>query len=345
MTTIALQERDARAAASTVRVNVTLASGETKNILFNDLQKELTEFELRENMPLVVQQLADAYCDADEQGNDEGRNSNYAALMLCKWFWIYKWSRNSSSLGLVSTEYFEWIHNAFSATFYYRSWRPLRHDAKAEKETGQVVWIQNPQYKPEEVNAADKSINYFLSAERGRRYQDANKDKRKGNYQTSSIDESYEEDGYSVLDREGLSTECKDYTGAHSLIQLLLNQHKYTEAIILDSIAYGNSVKQNKYNYDFQSYVYNDESEQYELENKTAVRYDEQYNERSVVKYLRNIDNETFAKYFTSEYEVPDSEILLTCANELSKGNIKREIEKALMSLKANPELLAFLLK
>ena len=73
MTTIALQERDARAAASTVRVNVTLASGETKNILFNDLQKELTEFELRENMPLVVQQLADAYCDADEQGNDEGR--------------------------------------------------------------------------------------------------------------------------------------------------------------------------------------------------------------------------------------------------------------------------------
>ena len=40
MTTIALQERDARAAASTVRVNVTLASGETKNILFNDLQKE-----------------------------------------------------------------------------------------------------------------------------------------------------------------------------------------------------------------------------------------------------------------------------------------------------------------
>ena len=70
-----------------------------------------------------------------------------------------------------------------------------------------------------------------------------------------------------------------------------------------------------------------------ELENKTAVRYDEQYNERSVVKYLRNIDNETFAKYFTSEYEVPDSEILLTCANKLSKGNIKREIEKALMSL------------
>ena len=147
------------------------------------------------------------------------------------------------------------------------------------------------------------------------------------------------------MDREGLSTESKDYTGAHSLIQLLLNQHKYTEAIILDSIAYGNSVKQDKYNYDFKSYVYNDESEQYELEDRSAVRYNEQYNERSVVKYLRNIDNETFAKYFTSEYEVPDSEILLTCANELSKGNIKREIEKALMSLKANPELLAFLIK
>ena len=92
MTTIALQERDARAAASTVRVNVTLANGETKNILFNDLQDELTEAEIRENMPLVVQQLADAYCDADEQGNDAARNSNYAALMLCKWFWIYKWS-------------------------------------------------------------------------------------------------------------------------------------------------------------------------------------------------------------------------------------------------------------
>ena len=91
--------------------------------------------------------------------------------------------------------------------------------------------------------------------------------------------------------------------------------------------------------------MYNDESEQYELEDRSAIRYNEQYNERSVVKYLRNIDNETFAKYFTSEYEVPDSEILLTCANKLSKGNIKCEIEKALMSLKANPELLAFLIK
>ena len=345
MTTIALQEKDARAAASLVKVSVTKSNGEVKTILFNDMQEELTAEEIRLNSPLIVQQLANAYCDADEQGNDMARNSNYSALMLSKWYWIYKWIGNSSSLGLSSTEYFEWLHNALSACLYYRSWRPLRHDAKAEEETGQIVWMENPQYKPEEVNAADKSFNYFLSAERGRRYQEANKDKRKSNYQTSSIDESYEEDGYSVLDRAGLSTDAKSCTGAHALIQLLLNQSKYTEAVILDSIANGTSVKQDKYEHEFQSYEYNDEKQEYELVDKKATRYNEQFNERSVVKYLREIDNENFTKYFTGEYEVPDSEKLISCVQKLIKGNIRREIEKALMSLKASPELMSFLVK
>lgn len=301
---------------------------------------------------LTKDELGNGYCDWDEiasftEDDDEReraeikRSQYWAAIMLRYWYKIFGWIPECKSLNLPVIEYFNWLNQSLEGVFYYRSWRPRRrikpNDPKSE-------WIDNPQYKPDEENCFDKSVNYFCKAQKGRIYQEFNKDKRKANTQAMSIDKTFDEDGYSILDREGLSTEGSGYNGIKSLINLFLENDNGIAAVILDTIAYGDSIKEEKHKYDY-TYVIesNDENKEDEVVTETNYRYAHEFNERKVVKQLSGINETYFIEHFNKEYKVKDYHSILDKIKSLNNGNLHSEIQKTLLTIQQRPELLQFL--
>lgn len=295
---------------------------------------------------LSKNELANLYCDydeiynftKDEQEKDRAalmRSSLWAALLLRYWFKIYQWQKNSTSLGLGLIDFFTWLADSLRDAFYYRSWRKIRWDANTNG------WISNPQYVDDE-NAADKSINYFCGAKRGKEYQAANKDRRKANYQSLSIDTTFDEDGYSILDREGLCNSGGGYNGIKSLINLLLGEDKGIEAVIVDSIAYGDSIKEDKHKHTFMMQELDENGNQTEVE-ETCYRYSHEFNARKIVKFLSELNEKYFTEYFIKNYDIKDYKPIYEQIKNCSNSKLYKEIEITLNRIKDNPEYLNFL--
>ena len=143
---------------------------------------------------------------------------------------------------------------------------------------------------------------------------------------------------YSVLDREGLCSEAHAYNGIKALVNFLLEQGKNTEAIIIDSIAHNDCIKEEKTKY---TYTTIDEETKEEVE-ETNYRYSHQFNPRKLVRQLNEINEQYFTEYFNKEYKVKDYKTILTNFKKLDNTKLYKEIEKTLMSIKQNPSLLAF---
>jgi len=305
----------------------------------------LTDAERKKNVRELKRFVTRKYCEwdkinalsTDPQEKEKAQrymSAYWAAILLAYWGKIYDWKNNSFSLNLPDTDYFDWLNDSLKDAFCYRSWMTTRrlHPKQYDSE-----WIDNPNYVEDE-NAADMSINYFCGARRGKEYQKANKDKRKANYQNVSIDQSFDEDGYSILDRKGLSSDPKEYNGIKSLINLFLSENKLVEAVILDMIAYGDSVKEDKNKIVLPNTITEDEED-----NEEVYRYTYGFNERKVVKQLNQINDNYFTEYFNKEYKVKDYKPILEKLKKLSNGKLHTEIQKTLISIKQNPDLLQFI--
>lgn len=300
----------------------------------------LSDSERKKNIRELKRFVTKKYCEWDEytalatdpvevEKGERYKSAYWAATMLAYWGKIYDWKSTSLSLNLPDTDYFDWLNDSLRDAFCYRSWMKRR---RLHPKDPNSEWIDNPNYIEDE-DAADKSINYFCAARRGKEYQAANKHKRKANYQNLSIDNTFDEDGYCILDREGLSTAGSGYNGVKSLVKLFLEENKVIEAVILDTIAYGDSVKEDK-----QKYVNTVEEDE-----DVNYRYSHEFNERKVVKQLNEINEQYFTDYFNKEYQVSDYKSILDKLKSLTNGKLHNEIQKTLMSIKQKPELLQFI--
>jgi len=298
---------------------------------------------------LTKNELGNGFCDWDEissttKDEDERERAEimksryWAAIMLRYWYKIPKWILESKSLNLPPIEFYNWLHGSLHDAFYYRSWRKLR---RARPNDPESEWIDNPQYTDMDNCVFDRSVNFFCAARRGKEYQAANKDKRKANTQAMSIDKTFDEDGYSILDREGLSTEGSGYNGIRSLINLFLEEDKLVEAVIIDSIAYGDSLKEDKNKYIYTYMDKNEKGEDVEV-SETNYRYAHEFNARKVVKQLTELNDKYFTEYFTKEYNVKDYHPILEKIKSLDNNKLYKAIEKTLMSIQQSPELLKF---
>ena len=300
---------------------------------------------------LTKSQLANGYCDAEEAGDETLRSAYFGALCLRYWYKIFEWNINSSSLGLQITDFVDWLVDGINDALYYRSWRPLRHENGL---TG--PWIENPQYKayrekwmaehPDDVDgdpdAADRSINFFLGAKRGKEYQAANKDKHKANFGGNcySIDNTYDEEGHSMLDRnEALACGGPELSVITDIINNYLSRGKAIEALIIDAIANGDSYKQNKTK-DTRVVRSVDLEGNETIEEEKFYRYISVFDARRVVKHLNEIDETFINSYFSTHYKVSNPEKILPELRSLNNTKLYKALERTLLGLKANPELI-----
>lgn len=321
---------------------------------------------------LSKSELANLYCDWDEKSwfaTDEEekakaemmRSAYWSAIMLRYWYKIFEWMSSSASLGLEQSEFYMWLHESLCDAFYYRSWRPHRFDDKEKDENGKRIkkWVEvNPQYvdymnkwretHPEatgpDPDAADRSINFFTAAKRGKEYQAANKDKRSSNFGNKcySIDNSIDEDGHSMLDRDiNFATEMKTFSPVYDLVSLFLSENKNLEALIIDSIANGDSMKSEKKK---KMVTYHEMVDGKEEEIEDEVTYTtSNYNERKLVAYLNSLDEDFFANQFSKMYKITDYKPLYEQLKSLNNGKLYRAIDRTLEMVRQNPKYLSIL--
>ncbi len=57
-------------------------------------------------------ELANGYCKADEEKDEQKRSQYWSALMLRYWYKIYEWIENSKSCKLQPEDFVDWLHNS-----------------------------------------------------------------------------------------------------------------------------------------------------------------------------------------------------------------------------------------
>lgn len=324
---------------------------------------------------LSKSELANMYCDADETSwftkdpVEKGRaekikSACWAALMLRYWYRIYEWRSNSKSLQLEDVDFYGWLYESLRDAFYYRSWRPHRFPTiKVKDENGDVheqrTYAEvNEQYEtylkkwheqhPDSIggdpDAADRSINYFVGAKRGKEYQAANKDKRKSNYgnKTYSIDGTYDEDGHSMLDRDiNFAIGAKEYSPVAELVKLFYEENNMLGALIIDSICNGNSMKEYKRLNEWDEKITNANGEK-EVVHMKANNYVYTFDPRKLVAFLNDLEDNDIKVWFSKTYGIANVQPLLDSFNAIKGNNNKlyKAITTTLETIRQTPRLM-----
>lgn len=303
-------------------------------------------------------ELANGYCDADEnalKAKADGdfdqaeeyemlRSAYYSALMLRYWYKIFEWQKNSYTLNLDPTDFVDWLSDSLYVAFYYRMWR---YEYQAIVKEGKFIEykldkngnkIPNLYYYIIDPNAPDKIINRCCGSMRGRVFQFHNKDKRKIDIQTYSLDSMIDEEGDYAINYSGAYTEDnRPYThGAYSLVQMLLDRGETLEALIVDSIAYQDTFKKQKTTI-IKKEINNETGE--EIKIKDVAVYN-MFDPRKLVKHLNTIGEE-FIYLFCQNYQITNTigNTLLTNLKSLSNVKLYKIIEKTLSEIKQTPEM------
>ena len=170
--------------------------------------------------------LANGYLEAEASGNEFMQDAYIAALMLRHWKDIrnlYSACRTCDSKNDM---------NDFTTIIYDR----IMYAFKYKK------WIDNPKLN------AQQCINQAISTERLNQFYFSNLDKNRANANTDSLDRvinAGHDDRETTLADTIASDECVGYTKADFVVQTYLSENKIIEAIVIDTIANGDTVKSN----------------------------------------------------------------------------------------------------
>ena len=248
--------------------------------------------------------LADGYCKARDEDNDYEKDLFISALILRFWYVIGKLAEKSPNMGTDNTEFFNWLFEAIEYACKYRKW-------------------QDPENK---VNA-QQCINQCIETIRLQHYYQANLKKHKCNYNTVSLDAVYgdDENGTSLLDTiedEDETSRTDSFLGARdtrNFIQRYINKKKIIEAIILDTIAFGDSQKEIKHTKKQINTYIDEETGEEKTEEEKVTTYTSEFWEFKCVQNLSKLAPE-YANYFLENYDVKPEE-LFAALETIRKAN------------------------
>jgi len=174
-----------------------------------------------------IDELADAYCDAVDQCNEELKNVYISALILRFWYTIDKmYKANTVAPSLEYEDFFWWLYEAIEYACKYRGWRD-----------------------PNKKLNAQQCINKCIDTIKLQKYYDLRLDKRKAVNHSCSMETPLGDDSDKTI---GDMLEAEEYVDDHSsddailLVQSYINRNKIIEAILLDNIAFNDVQKHSK---------------------------------------------------------------------------------------------------
>ena len=172
-----------------------------------------------------------------EKENDESlRDAYFSAIMLRYWGNIGKFYIQSKSSGFTIEDCYSWLVEAIRIGLKYRRWKDP----------------DNPLSK--DPNAPDKVINRCLFSIRRYHYYLSNRDKRKINHTTLSLDQyitdEHPEDHNTLLkSNEDFYASTKEDLDSYFLIKHYFDCHKYLEGFTLNLLCTSSCIYKSKVNF------------------------------------------------------------------------------------------------
>lgn len=176
---------------------------------------------------LTIQELADGYCDATDADDDIKRDQYMAGLMLKYWYIQQRMYEKCKQVTVYSYEdYYDLTYQCIETAMQYRAWRDPEKNTTAEACISSAI-----------TSRGAAAILYS-----------SNLDKAKANVNMapsldSPVDKSNTENGDFKLDQLRDETVQEPISMTTGYIQSFINKKRIVEAIILDVIAFGDSVK------------------------------------------------------------------------------------------------------
>jgi hypothetical protein len=169
-----------------------------------------------------IDELADAYCDAVDSGNETLKDIYISALVLRFWHKIDKmYKSNTVAPCLEHEDFFWWLYEAIEYACHYRGWRD------ADKKLN-----------------AQQCINKCIETIKLQKYYNLRLDKNKTVNYTVSMDAPVGGDSDDKAMTIGDMLEAEETWDDHSrddvmiLVQNYINRDKIVEAILIDNIAF-----------------------------------------------------------------------------------------------------------
>lgn len=201
--------------------------------MLNDTKKDLIEQARKLVKPYEqysIDELADAYCDATDTGNEQLKNIYISALILRFWYKIDKMYReNTVAPCLEYEDFFWWLYEAIEYACKYRGWRD----------------------ETKKLNA-QQCINKCIDTIKLQKYYDLRLDKKKAvNYCTSMdapIAGDSDDEAKTLGDMLEDEDDCFDTSAddVMMLVQNYINRNKIIEAILIDNIAFNDVQRHSK---------------------------------------------------------------------------------------------------
>lgn len=193
--------------------------------MLNDTKRDLTLMARKLVKPYesyTIDELADAYCDAVDSGNETLKDIYISALVLRFWYKIDKmYKSNTVAPCLEHEDFFWWLYEAIEYACHYRGWRD------ADKKLN-----------------AQQCINKCIDTIKLQKYYNLRLDKNKTVNFTVSMDAPVGGDSDDKAMTVGDMLEAEESWDDHSkddvmvLVQSYINRDKIVEAILIDNIAF-----------------------------------------------------------------------------------------------------------
>jgi hypothetical protein len=193
--------------------------------MLHDTKRDLTACARKLGKPYeqyTIDELADAYCDASDAGDETQKNLYISALLLRFWYTIDKmYKSNTVAPNLEYEDFFGWLYEAIEYACKYRGWRDTTKHLNAQQ-----------------------CINKCIETIKLQKYYNLRLDKNKTVNFTVSMDAPLGGDSDDAAMTIGDTLEAEETFDDHStdavisLVQSYVNRNKVIEAILIDNIAF-----------------------------------------------------------------------------------------------------------
>lgn len=283
--------------------------------MLNETKRDLTFLARKLVKPYEqysIDELADAYCDAVDNGDEALKNIYISALILRFWYTIDKmYKANTAAPSLEYEDFFWWLYEAIEYACKYRGWRDTTKNLNAQQ-----------------------CINKCIDTIKLQKYYDLRLDKRKVVNHTCSMDAPIGGDGDDasktigdMLEAEG---ECDDHSADDIiyLVQSYIDRNKIIEAILIDNI------------------VNNDVQKHFKKTIKTTttdgetIRYTEHSSEFWPYRLIQIVSKlpDSYKSYFLARYNISEEKLsaILDIIDRANNQKLYRYLRHTLEELRVN---------
>ena len=278
--------------------------------MLNDTKRDLTIVARRLAKPYEqysIDELADAYCDAVDSGNEALKDIYISALVLRFWYTIDKmYTSNTVAPSLEHEDFFWWLYEAIEYACKYRGWRDTTKKLNAQQCINKCIdTIKLQKYYNLRLDK-NKTVNFTVSMD-------------------SPIGGDSDDNAKTIADMLETEETWDDHSADDVilLVQNYINRDKIIEAIMIDNIAFN----------DVQRYY----KETIKAESGKYTEISSEFWPYRLIQIVSKLP-EDYKRDFLSKYRISEEKLdaVLSYVDKVNNQRLYKLLDRTLADLRAS---------